>query len=71
MSPNLIADQWMAGAGIRGRYKIKTCMLACQISHKSWVRQDQLCHLAFIVYIRTNTSKILKFFVFKIQKKYD
>ena len=23
-------------------------MLACQISHKSWVRQDQLCHLAFI-----------------------
>ena len=22
-------------------------MLACQISHKSWARQDQLCHLAF------------------------
>ena len=23
-------------------------MLACQISRKSWARQDQLCHLAFI-----------------------
>ena len=22
-------------------------MLACQISHKSWAQQDQLCHLAF------------------------
>ena len=24
-----------------------TSALACQISHKSWARQDQLCHLAF------------------------
>ena len=41
-------------------------MLACQISRKSWARQDQLCHLAFIVYIQTNTSKILKLIIFKI-----
>ena len=26
-------------------------MLACQISRKSWARQDQLCHLASIIYI--------------------
>ena len=30
------------------------CALACQISHKSWARQNQLCHLASF-YFYSNT----------------
>ena len=82
MSPNPITDQWMVGAGIYGRYKIR---FVCQIARKSWARQDQLCHLASIIYIFEPTLpnfKIIliqnsKFFLFNIQnlkkkkKKYD
>ena len=40
-------------------------MPACQISHKSWARQDQLCHLAFILFLFKPT--LSKFPNFQIQ----
>ena len=40
-------------------------MPACQISCKSWARQDQLCHLAFILFLFEPT--LSKFPNFQIQ----
>ena len=36
-------------------------MLACQISRKSWARQDQLCHLAFLLFYLNTHCQIFKF----------
>ena len=40
-----------SGHGNLWEIQNKICALACQIARKSWARQDQLCHLASIIYI--------------------
>ena len=47
------------------------CTLACQISRKSWARQDQLCHLAFLLFHSNTHYQIFKFQIvlFQIRTK--
>ena len=46
----------------------KICTLACWIAHKSWMRQDQLCHLGSIIYIFEPTLPNFKIFLIQNSK---